>query len=117
MVSPSFMMSPSLSMNAVTPHPTLTLQSTIRPVITNRNNSVGIATRYLDGSGFEPRWKQEIFSSPNPSRPTQEPTQRPVKTVLVFWGVNRPRLGADHHRLPSADIKTGGDVAVGPCGL
>jgi hypothetical protein len=31
-----------------------------------RDNVVGIATYYtLDGSGFEPRWAKETFSSPN----------------------------------------------------
>jgi len=35
----------------------------------------------LDGSGFEPRWGQDTFSSPYPSRPALGPTQSPVQWV------------------------------------
>jgi hypothetical protein len=46
------------------------------------DNAVGIASRYgLDGSGFEPRSVEEIFSSPHPSRPALRPTQLPVQCL------------------------------------
>ena len=35
----------------------------------------------LDGSGLEPRWKQEILSSPHPSSPALWPTQLTLQWV------------------------------------
>jgi hypothetical protein len=40
---------------------------------------VGMTGNRLDGSGFELRQGQEIFSSPHPSRPTLGPTKPPVQ--------------------------------------
>jgi hypothetical protein len=66
-----------------------------------RDSSVGKATRYrLDGSEFEPGWRQEIFSSRHPFTPALRPTQPPVQ-----W-INRPGRGADHPPPSSADVQT-----------
>jgi hypothetical protein len=50
---------------------------------------VRIATRCaLDSPGFEPRWGQDIFSSPYPSKPALGPTRPVVLLVqeLFSWG-------------------------------
>jgi hypothetical protein len=44
------------------------------------------ASRYgLDGPGFKPRWKQEIFSSPYPSRLALGPYQPPLQWVYEIF--------------------------------
>ena len=50
----------------------------------NQESLVGVTTRFLlDGSGFEPRWRHEIFSSPRPSRRALGPPQPPVQSFTV----------------------------------
>lgn len=49
-----------------------------------RDDLAGTATRYiLGGSGIEPRWEQEIFSSLHPSRTPLGPTQHRTRAVHV----------------------------------
>jgi hypothetical protein len=68
----------------------------------------GIATCYgLSSSRFKPWWKEEIFSSPHPSRLTLGPNQPPVLWLLGHFpsGVQGPGSGADHPPPSSAAIK------------
>ena len=67
----------------------------------------GIATRYvLEILKFEPRWGQEIFSSPHPSKLALGLTQSPVKEVTgLFPGVKCPGRGVDHPPLLVPTLK------------
>jgi hypothetical protein len=41
----------------------------VREIFLYRDGAFGVSTRYwLDGSGLAPRWKQEAFFSPYPSK-------------------------------------------------
>ena len=53
---------------------------------------VGRANRcWLECPGLEPRWRQEIFSFPYPSRPALGPTQTPLRWIQeLFPRVKQP---------------------------
>jgi hypothetical protein len=72
--------------------------------ILDRDNSVGIATRYeLDGPGIESRWVRHF---PQPSRPALGRIQPPVQCVPVHSsGLKRQGRGVDHPTPSSAEVK------------
>ena len=68
-----------------------------------------IANRYLLTSpGFEPRWGQEVFYSPRPSRPALGPIDHPIRWLAgKFSGKKAAETGQDanHPSLFSAQVK------------
>ena len=74
-----------------------------------RDTIVGIASRYrLEGSEFERRWEQEIFSSPYPSRSALLPNQPSLPWLPApFWEVNRPERGVGHPAPCSTEVMNG----------
>lgn len=63
--------------------------------------AVDIATSFtLDDSGFEPRWRQDIFSSPHLYIPALGPNRSPH----CFAGVKQSGRGAGCPPLPSAEV-------------
>jgi hypothetical protein len=75
----------------------------IHILTTDRDTSVGIATRYgLDAPRIESRWRQD-FS--HPSRPTLCWHSLPYNGYRVFPGVRRPGRGVDYPPPSSAEVK------------
>ena len=60
-----------------------------------------------DGSRFEPRCEQEMFSSPHPATPLLEskPASCTMVTGSISGRVNRPGHGVDHRPPSSAESK------------
>jgi hypothetical protein len=74
-----------------------------------RDIAVVIANRYeLTSSGFEPRWGQEVFYSPRPSRPALGPTEHPIHWLSRKFSGNKAAeagQGANHPPLFSTQVK------------
>ena len=60
----------------------------------------------MDGTGFQCRWQQKIFSCPHPSRPAVGPTKPLVQWVSAFLPtVKGPEHGVYHPLPSSAEVK------------
>ena len=87
-----------------------------KQVLTDRDSSVGIATRYgLDGPGIETRWGRDFQ---HPSRPAlgAHPASYTMGTGSLL-GVKRPGRVADHPPPSSAEVEGRVELYLYPKGL
>ena len=80
----------------------------------NQDSIASIVIHYgLEGSGFEPQWRQEIFSPPYPSgRILRPPSLLPNKYRLSLQGLRRQARDVDHPPKSRAEVDNGIELSL-----